>query len=156
MKDINFIIVHHSGTDDDGFQNNTESIKDWHVNNNGWDDIGYNFLIEKENYSIVLQVGRPLSNPGAHCREAGHNHDSVGVCVVGNYSADQIPADYWHKLVNVVAGLALMFDVPTKNILGHKETGANTDCPGKCIDMAALRRSVAKKLTKRRVCFAWD
>ena len=153
MEKISYILVHHSGTDDDGFQNNTKAILDYHVNEKHYDDIGYNFLIEKVNNELVLQVGRPLSIPGAHCRAKHHNFDSVGICVVGNFSQENIPADYWHKLVNVISGLLLLFDIPVKNVIGHREAEPGTECPGKNIDMNALRRAVAKKLINRRTCF---
>lgn len=70
------IIVHHSKSGDVS----AETIREWHIGR-GFSDIGYHFVIRK---SGELEVGRPLSTIGAHAK--GKNLDSVGVCIVGDFS----------------------------------------------------------------------
>lgn len=75
MRDINKIIVHCSATEG----GNANSIRDYHVNNLGWRDIGYHYVIDKDG---KIEKGRSLHEVGAHCK--GENHDSIGICLVGN------------------------------------------------------------------------
>ena len=56
-------------------------IRDWHVNDNGWRDIGYHWVIRRDG---GVEQGRSEDIPGAHT--AGHNADSIGVCLVGGMS----------------------------------------------------------------------
>lgn len=53
-------------------------IRSWHVNENGWDDIGYHHIIRR---SGLVELGRDIRAVGAHTR--GFNSESVGVCLVG-------------------------------------------------------------------------
>ena len=45
MRNINKIIVHCSATPE-GRDVKVETIKKWHVEDNGWSDIGYHWVIE--------------------------------------------------------------------------------------------------------------
>ena len=61
-------------------------IEIYHVKGNGWNDIGYNFLVDK--YGQVFEgryggVDRPVI--GAHAE--GFNTGSVGVAVIGDYDS---------------------------------------------------------------------
>lgn len=77
MRYIDKIIVHCSDTPNN--RNVTvEEIRGWHVNDNGWDDIGYNFIIYRNG---DIMIGRPVSVAGAHCY--GHNSHSIGICLIG-------------------------------------------------------------------------
>jgi N-acetylmuramoyl-L-alanine amidase len=87
MREINEIIIHCSASE----WGDARVITDWHVNGNGWDDIGYHFVIlnGKTNSSGprlrsldgMVEVGRSLDVPGAHCY--GHNKNSIGICLIG-------------------------------------------------------------------------
>lgn len=54
-----------------------EAIRGWHVNERGWSDIGYHYVIER---SGELKKGRKESKRGAHT--LGHNSD-IGLCLCG-------------------------------------------------------------------------
>jgi len=54
-----------------------EEIRRWHVEGNGWSDIGYHYVIRR---CGLIETGRDESTPGAHVR--GHNTGSIGVCMV--------------------------------------------------------------------------
>lgn len=60
-------------------------IRRWHVEENGWSDIGYNWVIDRDG---TLIGGRDIDNDGdfseetgAHAR--GFNKTAIGVCLIG-------------------------------------------------------------------------
>ena len=93
MRKINLIVVHHSQN-----RKSFEEIKKLHVEEYKWDDIGYHFIIEKNGQILN---GRDIEKVGAHVY--GHNENSIGICLVGNFdiespSKEQI--DSLFKLIN--------------------------------------------------------
>ena len=88
MREINRIIIHCSATRE-GQDITVETIKDWHVNGNGWSDIGYHYCIRLNG---DIEPGRGIEKRGAHVR--GHNDDSIGICYIGGCEGDgQTPKD---------------------------------------------------------------
>lgn len=78
----NKIILHCSATRE-GQDVSTETIRDWHVNGNGWRDIGYHWVIELDG---TVHEGRHMGDSGAHTK--GHNKEGIGICYVGGLAAD--------------------------------------------------------------------
>lgn len=87
MRDLNRIILHCSATRE-GKDFSADTIRGWHVNGNGWSDIGYHWVIRLDG---SIEVGRPLDKSGAHTK--GHNKDSVGVCYIGGCDGGGKPKD---------------------------------------------------------------
>ena len=87
MRDINKIILHCSATRE-GQDISTETIRGWHVNERGWSDIGYHYVILLDG---TVDKARPVERQGAHVR--GHNKGSIGICYVGGCDADMNPKD---------------------------------------------------------------
>ena len=123
---INEIILHCSATPasrDIG----AKEIRDWHVKGNGWQDIGYHFVIRR---SGDIESGRPMDQAGAHC--IGHNATSVGICLVGGVKEDgKTPEDnFTDAQFDMLAELirALRVIRPKTKIYGHNEF-ANKACP---------------------------
>lgn len=83
MRKINKIIVHCAATPE-GRDVKTETIRNWHVKDNGWKDIGYHYVIELDG---SIHKGRDESVVGAHC--SGQNANSIGVCYVGGLAKDK-------------------------------------------------------------------
>ena len=86
MNTPKVLIVHHSGGTDadplaDTSHHTAEMIKTWHLAK-GWDDIGYNWVIEKTGKIVK---GRDEKIAGAHT--IGWNTMSIGVCLSGNFDA---------------------------------------------------------------------
>ena len=87
MRDINKIILHCSATRE-GQDISTETIRGWHVNERGWSDIGYHFVVLLDG---TVDKARPIERQGAHVR--GHNKGSIGICYIGGCDADMNPKD---------------------------------------------------------------
>lgn len=134
MRKITEVIIHCSATPPDWMHGNTaaakaKEIKRWHVQDNGWSDIGYHHLIDRDG-QVVL--GRPIERAGAHTQ--GHNSNSVGVCLIGAHgaSADDRFDDHFtpaqrEAMHRVVDSLQTRFG-PLK-VSGHNQY-ANKGCPG--------------------------
>jgi hypothetical protein len=125
-------------------------IQRYHVLANGWDDIGYNFLVSKHGQVFEGRRGgitRPVV--GAHAR--GFNTGSVGVAALGTYSGVSFPSVgrvalqrllAWRLDVAHVDPLSRLYFVSFGNerfnkgarvrlraVSGHRDTGLTT-CPG--------------------------
>jgi hypothetical protein len=125
MRVIRRIIVHCSATGPDQ-DIGAREIRDWHVRGMGWADIGYHSVIRRDGN---LEPGRPLERPGAHV--AGHNADSVGICLVGGLSPEGRPEDNFtagqkRTLERAVRDLLALF--PSATLHGHNEFAAKA-CP---------------------------
>jgi len=93
--DISHSLVHHTVTANEPANpaQMVRQIWDWHVNDNGWLDIGYNFLIDHEG---TIYQGRYNPNleqtnvRGAHAGSA--NSQSVGIALLGQFEPGAQPA----------------------------------------------------------------
>lgn len=91
---------------------------------------GYHYIIRRDG---TVETGRPIEKAGAHA--AGHNADSIGICLVGGLSEKNRPecnftAEQWATLNDLVKTLEKKF--PNLKIIGHSEV-ANKACP--CFDV---------------------
>ena len=73
-EQIKYIVIHCSDT------NENDTAEDIHKLNLafGWEGVGYHKIIKKNG---DIQNGRPEYWKGAHVY--GHNHESLGVCLIG-------------------------------------------------------------------------
>lgn len=80
---VSHLVVHHSAGSNTSpnWAATVRSIWDYHVNNRGWDDIGYNFLIDPNG---VIYEGRGNDVSGAHF--SCMNPSTMGVCLLGNFT----------------------------------------------------------------------
>ncbi|WP_301177244.1 peptidoglycan recognition protein family protein [Actinomadura geliboluensis] len=112
-------VVHHS---EGPITQSVRSIQDFHMDGNGWADIGYNFLVDHKGRAYA---GRGWLVIGAHAVE--HNTSGIGVCVIGRDGADITPAAraavrQLYDAANAKAGRVL-----AKRC--HSDLN-ETDCPG--------------------------
>ncbi|XP_076975743.1 N-acetylmuramoyl-L-alanine amidase [Tamandua tetradactyla] len=105
---------------------NMRSMQRFHQDTQGWDDIGYSFVVGSDGY---VYEGRGWHWVGAHTR--GHNSCGFGVAFVGNYTAE-LPNEAALRTVReelprcaLRAGLLQ----PDYSVLGHRQL-VLTDCPG--------------------------
>jgi hypothetical protein len=154
---IGFAVVHHTA----GTNKYTASqsaaivrgIEAYHVKGNGWNDIGYNFLVDRYGQVFEGRFGGVDKNViGAHAE--GFNTGSVGVAVIGTYSDAAPPVAAQTALANLLAWRLDVAHVdplgtvtwpsggnprfPTgtpvflRAISGHRDTGF-TSCPGNAL-----------------------
>ena len=151
---LRFAIVHHTAGSNTYTRTQSAAIvrgiQLYHVRSNGWDDIGYNFLVDKYGQVFEGRFGGIDRNVvGAHA--AGFNTGSVGVALFGNYDAGAVtPAARtaltrllaWRLDVGHLDPISLTNWTSTGNprfptgapvtlraISGHRDTGF-TSCPG--------------------------
>jgi len=125
VRPINRIILHCAATKP-SMDIGRDEIKKWHVDGNGWSDIGYHYVIRRNG---KVETGRNLEIAGAHV--AGHNSDSIGICMVGGINDAGAPdcnftRHQWKSLDGLVTGLMIKF--PGVTVTGHREY-ANKACP---------------------------
>lgn len=135
MRQIKSIVVHVSDSED-SIDIGVREIRDWHVNGNGWSDIGYHYVIRRNG---VIERGREDENIGAHVR--GHNADSIGICWVGRKF---ISSKQMKSLLTLIRGLAHKYDLDvTEDVYGHYELDPNKTCPN--LDMDLIRAELVFK-----------
>lgn len=136
MRTINEIIIHAAATRPSWMAKNTieekrDEIRRWHMVDNGWADIGYHFLIDRDGQTVK---GRPLENAGAHTQ--GHNAHSIGVCLIGGHgSAANDPFDLNYTSEQDQALRVLIDSLQTrfpaiKKVSGHNDYTKAKACPG--------------------------
>ncbi len=151
---LRYAVVHHTAGSNSYSQLESgavvRGIEVYHVKGNGWDDIGYNFLVDRYGQVFEGRAGGIDKNVvGAHA--LGFNTGSVGIAVIGEYGAASISTAARAALVRLLAWrldvahvdpLAMVATLSGGNprfragapvllraISGHKDTGF-TDCPG--------------------------
>ena len=111
----------HCSASDNAAHDDVKVIRDWHVKDRGWSDVGYHFFIRKDG---KLQKGRDLEKiPAA---QAGHNTGSIAICCHGLAEERFTKAQFARtielcKAINHAYGGMVTFH-------GHREVAAKA-CP---------------------------
>lgn len=129
------ILIHHSASPDKSSYLDFDQIRRYHIEHNGWSDIGYHFIVESVGESIRVIAARPLYLSGAHC--PGQNSTAIGICFVGNYTTAP-PSDAMLKEgARFIAGLCHVLRIDPTEIKPHREY-RSTECPGDKFPMSEL------------------
>ncbi|MFD7860762.1 peptidoglycan recognition protein [Streptomyces sp. NPDC059783] len=104
---VRAVFIHHTGEsnayDCADVPQMLRAVEEAHIKGNGWDDIGYNFLVDRCGTIYEGRAGgitRPVR--GAHT--TGFNADSVGIAVLGNYGrGTKVPRALVRALAEVAA-----------------------------------------------------
>ena len=168
-RNLQLAVVHHTaGTNSYTAAQSAaivRGIEVYHVKGNGWNDIGYNFLVDKYGQVFEGRYGGVDKNViGAHAE--GFNTGSVGVALIGTYQTTAPTAAEKTALVNLLAwrldiahvdplstltfasGGNPRFPAGTpvflRAVSGHRDTGFTT-CPGAVLyaQLGALARQAA-------------
>ncbi|WP_217438624.1 N-acetylmuramoyl-L-alanine amidase, partial [Fertoeibacter niger] len=83
-----------------GSQAKLKGIRRWHVQENGWKDVGYHWLIDRDG---TLLCGRLPGVIGAHV--AGRNAGTLGICLIGGFGSK--PTDRFAQHFTPVQDLRL-------------------------------------------------
>jgi len=129
MRTITKIIIHCADTPAN-MDVGVEEIRRWHMDppphGRGWLDVGYHHIIRRDGTD---ERGRPHEQTGAHV--AGHNANSIGVCVVGgkgknNAAEANFTRAQWAALERLVVNLTRLY--PAATVHGHNEFSSKA-CP---------------------------
>jgi N-acetylmuramoyl-L-alanine amidase len=139
MRPISEIIFHCTATRADWWADKTTAqkvaeVRRWHVEERGWSDIGYHFLIDRDG---TVAEGRPIERTGAHVK--GHNTGTIGISLFGggNFVVQRGAFDlnFTEKQGTALRRLVARLQAehgPNLKLSGHHEY-ANKACP--CFDV---------------------
>lgn len=162
------LLIHYSDTKDDGVNADWPAIRKYHMSwrHDGeiiteerarellaggakgvevpWADIGYQFGVERVGGAVILQEGRPLTMPGAHCNQHGPdgislNLTSIGICFVGDFDLEPPADDVYEAGAMLCSSLIMKFPtIRPDRIWPHRQFAPWKTCPGTRFDMDRL------------------
>jgi hypothetical protein len=142
------IIIHHSATN----EGNATIIDKWHRENNGWNGVGYDFVIGNGSNSGDGEV-EPTYRwrgqlTGAHAGGTPGNwanEEGIGICLVGNFDHSAPTSRQMESLAKLVRFLQQRYRIPKSRVFGHGSVpgGHVTDCPGRRFPMNWLRANIS-------------
>ncbi len=171
MGEVRAAFVHHTVNNNDYTRDEAPdvvlAICLFHRNTNGWNDIGYNFLVDRFG---TLYEGRAGGTDapvvGAHA--VGYNAQSTGIANLGTFTEERQSPAAIRSLAALIRWKLPLHGAPTtgtvnlvstggstnrypagrtvhlQRVIGHRDTGA-TECPGTALyaQLPELRRLVA-------------
>jgi hypothetical protein len=131
------------------------SICRYHRNSNGWNDIGYNFLVDKYG---TLYEGRAggIDKPVTGAQAQGYNSQSTGVANIGTYTDVPVSQAALNSMAALIRWKLPLHGAPTAGtttlksaggdtnrypsgrvitvdrVIGHRDTNS-TECPGEML-----------------------
>ncbi|XP_068441220.1 peptidoglycan recognition protein 5 [Clinocottus analis] len=123
------VVIHHTALqrckDENECHSRLLSIQRTHMREKDFDDIGYNFLVGADG---TVYEGRGWGVVGAHAK--GHNHDSVGIAFMGNFTVDTPSAEAMSSVKRLLqSGVCDDYLDAKFTVFGHRDLG-QTECPG--------------------------
>lgn len=121
------LIVHHSA--DNNPRDQFDNINEWHrqrgfpLSKLGF-YIGYQYVI---NFDGEMRQAREDNEGGAHC--IGHNFDSIGICLEGNFNQGQPSAAQVAALQALMLSLATKYGIGVSDVYPHRHF-KTTSCYG--------------------------
>ncbi|MGG5257989.1 FG-GAP-like repeat-containing protein [Phycicoccus avicenniae] len=135
-------------------------IYDFHVNGRGWNDIGYQFLVDRFGRIWEGRAGG-VDKAVVGAQAQGYNSGSFGASVMGDFTSATPPAAVTTALANLFAwkfsvhgipatGRVVIADKSFERISGHRDAN-QTSCPGARLydRIPWLRTAVAGRLGTR-------
>ena len=143
-------------------------ISAYHVQGNGWCDIGYNFLVDRFGTIFEGRYGS-LTRPVIGAHTLAFNRDTLGVSAMGDFATAAAPAAMTSSISKVLGWKLSLYDrdprataqltsgggtgakwaagtVVTFNVVSGHRDGYATDCPGDVLyrELPALRDAAAQ------------
>jgi N-acetylmuramoyl-L-alanine amidase len=142
MREIKEVILHCTDTPKDR-KLTVKEIRNWHVKGNGWEDIGYHFIIHQDG---KIERARHIDKVGAHTW--GNNYGSIGVAYCGGaikktkksldkenpkskttiVSKDTMTKEQEESFRDLFEMFEIMFG--DLKLRGHNDYNKAKDCPG--------------------------
>lgn len=148
LGQVDYLVVHHTESGDVP----VEEIDRWHKEK-GWIGVGYHYVIRANG---DIEKGRPDIKEGAHA--LGHNHDSLGVVLTGNFMNTVPTAAQMDSLVGLLSDLQGRY--PAAKVVKHRDL-CETSCPGdkfpwdelqvRLLSIAVIIKAGGKSLTGKLI-----
>jgi uncharacterized protein with LGFP repeats len=151
-----------------GFVHHTAGIYAYHVQGNGWCDIGYNFLVDRFGTIFEGRYGS-LTGPVIGAHTLAFNRDTLGVSAMGDFTTAAAPAAMTSSISKVLGWKLSLYDrdprataqltsgggtgakwapgtVVAFNVVSGHRDGYAPDCPGDVIygQLPALRDAASQ------------
>ncbi|MGE4425993.1 MAG: N-acetylmuramoyl-L-alanine amidase [Solirubrobacteraceae bacterium] len=170
MGDVQLAFVHHTVNRNDYRREESaaivRAITEYHVRSNGWNDIGYNFVVDRFGQIFEGRAGG-IDRPVIGAQAAGWNSFSTGIAIIGDFTATGPPEAALAAVAALIRWKLAVHGVPSAGtvalesiggsgnqyprgrvvtlprVLGHRD-GTKTDCPGAVLYglLPALRQRV--------------
>lgn len=123
-----YIIIHHALA-------KTCTIYDihkWHQGS-GWAGCGYHYFISKEG---KIYRGRMENQRGSHCKQAGMNMKSIGICLEGcyqdykNQTDKKVPSAQLDAVASLTKYLMKKYNIGIQRVKRHHDYASYKLCPG--------------------------
>ncbi len=139
------IVVHHSASD----KSTPQGMRDYHMRQRGWDELGYHFVIGNgvgygDGQVFVGERWRRQMH-GAHCKTPGnhYNEHGIGICLIGNLEAHPPTAKQVESLAKLASFLSTKCGIPQSRILTHGGVTKKTACPGRYFSLSPVIRQMS-------------
>ena len=169
--DVQVAFVHHTVTTTAYAPSQSAAIvlgiAKYHRDTNGWNDLGYNFLVDQYGQVFEGRAGG-VEQPVIGAQAQGYNRLSTGIALLGTFSAAPIPEAAMRSLAQLCAWKLSLHGAPVQGIValesgggsqnrfrygalvnfnrisGHRD-GDTTSCPGNALyaQLPELRRRAA-------------
>jgi hypothetical protein len=137
-SDIIYIICHH-----DVWQGGTmKDIHRDHKVNNGYRGTGYHARFPSTG---GIELGRPHSMIGGHCKQQKMNYESIGLVWEGNLDVTQMTVPQLSDSTKFLAEYVKLTGQPIDKILPHNHF-ADKSCPGANFPMKKLKDIVQERI----------
>ena len=138
---LKLAVVHHTAGTNDYTPAQAAAIvrgiEVYHVKGNGWNDIGYNFLVDR--YGTVYEGrggGTTRNVIGAHA--LGFNTGTVGVALIGNFTSATPPPAMQSALVSLLAWRLDVAHVDPSSTVVYTSGGNGKFRAGKVVTLHAI------------------
>lgn len=141
-REIDAIVLHHTASPEEALT--WQQIRDYHIQERGFLDIGYHFGVVFDDKEWSVKPGRDVEHVGAHAR--GFNRTSIGVAVEGNYSMIELEPEPEELLVELCVELCKKYAITPERVFAHREVGSTkTECPGLLFPLDRVKTKIKKR-----------
>ena len=120
-RNVHTVFVHCSASDRAN-HDDVSVMRHWHVNGNGWNDVGYHYFITKAG---DIQTGRPVANTPA--AQAGHNTGTIAICLHG-LKEELFTQKQFESLLALCQSINAAYPNQQIRFRGHREVSTKA-CP---------------------------
>lgn len=131
------------------------AIAEYHMDSNGWSDIGYNFLVDRYGQIFEGRAGG-IDRPVIGAQAVGWNSFSTGIAIIGTFESEAAPDAALNAVAALIRWKLALHGVATagtvslvssggagnrwakgatvamNRVSGHQD-GCSTDCPGRTL-----------------------